>query len=207
MSLIDALTRLQNLKVGVFQTSDAAVCLGVSRGTASKILSRLGASKSVIRLAQGIWALPGRVDMLAVPEQLTAPWPSYVSLQSALYYHGLITQIPAVTYAVSLSRTRLFRNPLGVYSIHQIKPDFFLGYETVGKAGIKMATPEKALLDILYFSPARSSLFRKLPEVELSSRFKVKAAREMIRKISSPQRRRLVERKFEDLIRRLQRSR
>ncbi|MBI2606913.1 MAG: hypothetical protein HYW49_12640 [Deltaproteobacteria bacterium] len=207
MSLLDALAKLQTLQPGGFQTSDAAACLRVSGKTASKILSRLSASKSVIRLARGRWALPDRVERLAIPEQLTAPWPSYVSLQTALFYHGFITQIPAVTYAVSLSRPRLFRNVLGTYSIHQIKSDFFFGYDTIGKAGIKMATPEKALLDVIYLSPARSNLFRKLPEVELPAKFRVSIARQMIRRIQSKQRRGLVEKRFEELIRRVRNPR
>lgn len=202
MSLVDALTKLQALQPGVFQTSDAAACLSTTHGTASKILSRLCAKKAIVRLARGRWAFPNRTDKLAIPEQLTAPWPSYVSLQTALFYHGVITQVPAVIYAVSLGRTRLFKNFFGTYSIHQMKPDFFFGYDTVGKSGIKMASPEKALLDILYLSPARSNLFRKLPEVELPSKFKVNFAREMIQKITSSQRRGLVAKRFEELLKR-----
>jgi predicted transcriptional regulator of viral defense system len=203
MSSLEALAKLQSLQSGVFQTSDAATRLGISNGTASKILSRLSAKEAIIRLARGRWALPDRVDRLAIPEHLTAPWPSYISLHTALYYHGLISQIPAVTYAVSLRRPRLFRNVLGVYSIHQIKPDFFFGYDTLGKAGIKLATPEKALLDVIYLSPARSNLFQKLPEIELTSKFKIGAAKKMISKIQSQQRRSLVEKRFEELIKRL----
>lgn len=203
MTLLDALGYLQSLQPGVFQTSDAAACLGTSNATASKILGRLAGKKRVVRLLRGRWALPDQVDRLSIPENLTAPWPSYVSLQSALFYHGLISQIPEVIYAASLSRPRVITNPLGTYSIHQLKPDFFFGYETLGKAGIKMATPEKALLDFIYLSPARSDLFRKLPEVELPPKFKVSVARKMIHKIKSRQRRSLVEKRFEELIQRL----
>lgn len=37
-----------------------------------------------------------------------------------------------------------------------------------------MATPEKALIDFLYLSPARSNLFRVLPELELPRDFSAK---------------------------------
>lgn len=200
MSLLDALSQLQTLQPGIFQTSDAAALLKACPGTASKMLSRLSMNGGLVRLARGRWAFPDRTDRLAIPEHLTAPWPSYVSLHTALFYHGMISQIPAVIYAVSLSRTRLFKNPMGTFSIHQIQSDFFFGYDTIGKFGIKMATPEKAILDILYLSPARSNLFRKLPELELPPKFKMSLANKMLQKIRSPQRKSLVARRLEDLI-------
>ncbi len=200
MTLLDALSKLSRLSFGVFQTSDAAACLRISPSTASKILSRLNSAKMLIHLARARWAFPTLADKLIIPEHLTAPWPSYISLQTALHHHGLINQIPSVTYAVSLNRTRVYKTEMGVFSIHQLKPDFFFGYETIGISGIKLATPEKALLDILYLSPARSLLFKTLPEVEISRRFRISFAREMIEKITSKQRRSLVKNRFEGLI-------
>ena len=65
--------------------------------------------------------------------------------------------------------------------------------------GVTMATPEKALLDFLYLSPAKSKLFRALPELELPPKFDVKSARQMIQRILSAKRRMLVTRAFEKL--------
>ncbi len=67
-------------------------------------------------------------------------------------------------------------------------------------AGIAMATPEKALLDYLYLRPARSNLFRALPELELQPKFNVKSARQMILRIPSIRRRTLVRRAFDELM-------
>lgn len=205
MKTLDAYARLLKLAAAVFQTSDAAACLGLSHGTTSKLLSRLSVTSLIIRLCRGHWAFQDRTDPLVIPEHLTAPWPSYISLQTALHYHGYISQVPSVIYCVSLGRTRLYRNVLGVFSVHQIKPDFFFGYETMGATGIKMATPEKALLDLLYLSPARSGLFASAPEVTLPARFRVGKAREMIQKITSKQRRGLVSMRFESLLERTSR--
>ena len=66
-------------------------------------------------------------------------------------------------------------------------------------AGVAMATPEKALLDYLYLRPARSNLFRTLPELELPLRFNSKSARRMIQRILSVRRRTLVARAFDKL--------
>jgi len=189
MTLLDALSTLASMGATVFATSDAAARLRVPNGHASVMLARLAASGHVIRLRRGVWALPNRVDPLALPEYLTAPFPSYVSLQSALYLHGMISQMPAVTYAVSLARTRRFTTPLGTVSVHHVQPAFFFGFEEAGRAGGRLATPEKALVDFLYLTPARSNLFRALPELEWPKRFSVRRARSIVKRIEPVKRR------------------
>src|SRR5207245_8518355 len=90
---------------------------------------------------------------------------------SALYHHGIISQIPAVIYVVSLARTRRYKTPLGTFSIHHVGPDFFFGYELDETGCVKIASPEKALADMFYFSPTKTRLFVTLPEIELPRRF------------------------------------
>ena len=200
MTLLDALSTLASMGATVFATSDAAARLRVPNGHASVMLARLAASGHVIRLRRGVWALPNRVDPLALPEYLTAPFPSYVSLQSALYLHGMISQMPAVTYAVSLARTRRFTTPLGTVSVHHVQPAFFFGFEEAGRAGGRLATPEKALVDFLSLTPARSNLFRALPELEWPKRFSVRRARSIVKRIEPVRRRTLVSRVLDGLL-------
>ncbi|MCX6538625.1 MAG: hypothetical protein NT151_06810 [Acidobacteria bacterium] len=200
MTLLDALSAIASMDETVFTTSDAAARLRVLNGHASVMLARLAASGQVIRLRRGVWALPNRVDPLALPEYLTSPFPAYVSLQSALYLHGMISQMPAVTYAVSLARTRRFTTPLGTVSIHHVQPAFFFGFEDAGRSGGRLATPEKALVDFLYLAPARSKLFRALPELEWPKRFSVREARSIVKRIEPVRRRTLVSRALDRLL-------
>lgn len=199
MKLLDALSMLAALNVPVFQTNDAAARLGISRAHASKLLARVAASGHLARLRRGVWAFPNRVDRLALPAYLTAPFPSYVSLQSALYLHGIISQVPGITYAVSLARTQRIDTPLGTVSVHHVDPAFFFGFEPTQEGG-QLATAEKALVDFLYLSPARSHLFRALPEVELPARFSTRVARSMADRIPSAPRRALVSRRLEQVL-------
>jgi predicted transcriptional regulator of viral defense system len=202
MTLLDALSTIESMDAAVFCTSDAAARLRVPNGHASVVLARLAASGHMIRLRRGVWALPGRVDPLALPEYLTAPFPAYVSLQSALYLHGMISQMPAVTYAVSLARTRRFTTPFGTVSVHHVKPAFFFGFQdAASRSGVRLATPEKALVDFLYLTPARSRLFRALPELEWPKRFSVRAARSIVKGIEPVRRRTLASRALDRLIR------
>jgi predicted transcriptional regulator of viral defense system len=200
MRLVDAHARLLKMGQPAFETADAAAQLGLPNGHASKLLARLSRSGHVVRLRRGLWALPDRIERLALPGYVTAPLPSYVSLQSALYHHGMIEQIPEVIYAASLARTGRRETPLGTLSIHHLDPAFFFGFEPAGRAGYGMATAEKALLDVLYLSPARSRLFSALPEVELPRDFSGRRARAMISRIPSARRRSLVARRFDALL-------
>lgn len=200
MTLLAALSTIASMNAPVFTTSDAAARLRVANGHASVVLARLAASGQVIRLRRGVWALPNRVDPLALPEYLTSPFPAYVSLQSALYLHGMISQMPAMTYAVSLARTRRFTTPLGAVSVHHVQPAFFFGFEEAGRSGGRLATPEKALVDFLYLAPARSRLFRALPELEWPKRFSVRTARSIVKRIGPARRRTLVSRALDRLL-------
>ena len=197
MKLIDVLARLQRLDQPVLETGDVAAIVGVGKAHASKMAARLAEAGHLLALRRGVWAFPGRLDPLGLPERLTAPQPAYVSLQSALYHHGMISQIPSSVYAVSLARTRGYTTPLGVVSVHHVSPDFFFGYETLGEKGIRMARPEKALLDVFYLTPARSRLFCKLPEVEKAGDFDVAEARRMIARIPFAARRAMVAQRFQ----------
>jgi predicted transcriptional regulator of viral defense system len=187
------------MNIPVFRTSEAGAFLAIGNAHASKLLARLSASGHLMRLKRGRWGFKERIDPFALPEYLTAPYPSYVSLQSALFHHGMVSQIPPVIYAVSIARTNRQATAIGLVSIHHVDPSFFFGYRLAGKGPGKMATPEKAIIDFLYLSPARSRLFQALPELEFPRGFKVSEARKIIRRIRSVRRRNPVRRRFEEL--------
>lgn len=202
MRIIDAQAKLLSLNQKIIQTMDAAACLNISRMHASKILGRLASANLVISIGRGLWALSKQIDPLVLPEYLTSPLPSYISLQTALYYHGMISQIPSVIYAVSLARTRQYHTPFGTISIHHISSDFFMEYTVLdSQTNIKIATPEKALLDLFYLTPARSKLFAALPELEIPKNFDKKKAYRLINKIPFAKRRTLVKNKLDYILR------
>lgn len=197
MNAAFALARLRALRKSVVTTDDAALALGAERSAATHTLTRLAASGLLKRIRHGLWATDLALDPLLLPEYLTAPFPSYVSLQSALFFHGMVSQIPEVIYVASLAQTRRVQTSLGTFSIHRLAPGFFGGYETVKTSGVRLATPEKALLDTLYLAPARSRLFAHLPEVELPEHFDRDRIRYWVRRIPAGPRRKSVERRLD----------
>lgn len=70
----------------------------------------------------------------------------------------------------------------------------------VDEQGIGMATPEKALLDFLYFKPARSRLFAALPEIEPPQNFKTKQAWRIVERIPSKRRQTMVANALSELL-------
>lgn len=185
MRAIEANRRLRDAGVVALGTMDAAMLLGMTSSHASRVLERLAEAGQVARLKRGVWAFPDRIDTLQLPAFLTDPLSSYISLQSAMFFHGMISQIPNVVYAVSPARTRRWDTPLATVSIHHVAPVFFFGFETVNHGTVKMATPEKALLDCLYLSPAKSRLFAHLPELQLEGIFDRRAAERLLVNVDS----------------------
>jgi hypothetical protein len=136
----------------------------------------------------------------ALPELVSAPYPSYVSMQSALFHRGLIEQVPAVVYAATLGKPRRINTPLGTISFHRLPAELFLGYEMEAD-GSKIATAEKALFDTLYLAPARSRLFARLPELEIPPQFDWRQLYEFAALVNFPRRRVHIERRIEQLAR------
>jgi len=200
MKMIEAWSAILALNQPVFRTDDVSQCLRVTRMNASKILSRLEDAEHIFHVNRGLWAVKGKATLWDLAKYATIPFPNYVSLQSALYHHGIISQISAVLYVVSPARTRVFRTPLGSISIHHVRPAFFCGYRRISREGPLMALKEKALIDFFYFHPAKSSLFRALPEIELPENFSIPRAKKFISLIGSKRRRSMVTGLFNSLL-------
>lgn len=197
MNLLEALQRIRALGVPSFETRDVSALLQVSPANASMLLGRLARHGQVSRLARGKWML-GTASRAVMAEQLAAPYPAYVSLQSALFRHGVIEQVPAITFAVTLGRARRIPTPHGMISLHRIPPALFGGF-AVEEDGGKLATVEKALFDLVYLSPTRSRLFVKLPEVELPRTFQWPETLRWAKQIAGKSRRAFVEAKLREL--------
>jgi predicted transcriptional regulator of viral defense system len=170
MNQVEALHRLDRFGVEAFSTRDAGALLKVTPANAHMILSRLAKRDFIVHLSRGRWALARTLQRAMLPEHLAAPYPAYLSLQSALFQHGLIEQVPSVLYAVTVGRTRRIATPQATVSLHHIPAKLFTGFD-VSAEGQKVATPEKALFDLLYLAPGRSRLFASLPEIEFPRGF------------------------------------
>lgn len=200
MNAREALARLRRLGVPVLDTADAAATLQQSTAAASMTLSRLVGAGLVTPVRHGTWWIDGKVDPYRLPQYLTAPLQSYLSLHTALHLRGVIEQIPEIIYVVSLARAQRITTRAGTFSIHHVAPEVFGGFEET-PAGMKLATAEKALFDVAYLSGGRSRLFTTLPELELPRGFRREELSRWIRRIPSARSRTLTERKRDAFLR------
>jgi len=81
--------------------------------------------------------------------------PSYISLESALSYYGLIPEAVYAVTSVASRTTRSFHSELANFTYRKIKPNLLFGYRLISRDGhnFKMAEAEKALLDYFYLNP------------------------------------------------------
>ncbi|MBO4465933.1 MAG: hypothetical protein J5748_04580 [Bacteroidales bacterium] len=82
--------------------------------------------------------------------------PSYISLHSALSFYGMIPEEVVQITSVTTLKTARFQNDFGTFHYQNVKTPLYFGYEikiTSNGRGILFATPEKALLDLLYLNP------------------------------------------------------
>jgi predicted transcriptional regulator of viral defense system len=137
-------------------------------------LSRWRQAGKIYQLRRGLYCL-------APPFQKVIPHPflvanrmlpaSYVSLQSALAYFGMIPEFVPVTTSVTTNRPVSWETRLGIFDFRHIQVDFFDGYRWVdlgNKQHAFIASPEKALLDLIYLEPVGETL-DYLVELRLSN--------------------------------------
>jgi predicted transcriptional regulator of viral defense system len=80
--------------------------------------------------------------------------PSYISVETALSYYNIIPEAVFTITSVSTLKTKSFETSEGSFAYRKLKPALFFGYQVVRWQGfpIKMATPEKTILDYLYLN-------------------------------------------------------
>ncbi|MCB9235349.1 MAG: hypothetical protein H6581_27085 [Bacteroidia bacterium] len=84
--------------------------------------------------------------------------PSYISLESALSYYGLIPEGVFSITSVTTRNTANCNSEVGDFSFRHIKPELFFGYKLVHEKGFsfKIAEPEKLILDFFYLNQLNS---------------------------------------------------
>lgn len=82
--------------------------------------------------------------------------PSYISLHTALAFYGMIPESVIQITSVTSLKTASFKNEVGEYSYKSVNENLLFGYELKPMENgrtLQFASPEKALLDLLYLYP------------------------------------------------------
>jgi len=116
-------------------------------------LTRLLAEGDIVRIKKGLYCFGEALRREPISREYLANLilgPSYVSVEYALSFHGLIPERVEHLTSVTTQRSRAFTTPFGYFSYHTLNnPRYAVGacLETSGSVQFLMASPEKALVD------------------------------------------------------------
>jgi predicted transcriptional regulator of viral defense system len=143
----------------------------------SALLLSGNVSAQQVRLQLSRWVKDGRLIqlrrglyMLAPVWRKVEPHPflvanrlqrgSYVSAQSALAFHGIIPEYVPVVTSVGPGRPETVQNLLGAFQFNHLARQLLFGYSQIEVAPRQLAfvaSPEKALLDLIHLTPGADS--------------------------------------------------
>jgi predicted transcriptional regulator of viral defense system len=166
----------QQLGREVFDYQQLTGCLAQLRKPRDKIHKLLGRG-DIIRIRKGLYAFGPSYRREPLSREMLANLiygPSYISLEYALSYHGMIPERVSAVTSVTLGRSHTFETPVGTFTYRSLSPPCYaVGADLVESAAgcFLIACAEKALADQVWtdkrFSGTRQSDFRPYLEQDL----------------------------------------
>jgi len=198
MRQVEMYAQLRGLKGPVVRTREAAALWRSDEGTARRRLRALADAGLILSVRRGLWSLDTDLDPYTLAPYLTAPLPAYVSTFSALATHGLIEQIPGRVSVASLGRSARVQTAIATFEIHHLAPQIFGGYVPWQRGG-SIATPEKALFDLVYLRAAAGGR-AYLPELYLPPTFERGAVQVWVDRIPGARLQTIVRRRVREIL-------
>lgn len=122
----------------------------------------------VIRIKKGLYMWDQVVDPTPYSNELIANLiygPSYVSLEYALSFYGLIPERVSSVTSITFKKAKQFETPVGVFSYEHLNHEAYalgIRLEINPTQSFLIATPEKALLDLIALRGNPESLVEDL---------------------------------------------
>lgn len=149
--------KLLNLPGNMFTQSDAALLLEGTPDRRHALVKRALAKGEILGIRRGLYCLAPQyqrkpVNVFALAQRVYGP--SYVSMESALGFHGWIPEAVYACTCASLGNARAFETPLGTFLYRRVPQRVF--YANVDRLTdnsgnvFLMASPAKALADYVY---------------------------------------------------------
>ncbi|MCX6751750.1 MAG: hypothetical protein NT161_03250 [Candidatus Nomurabacteria bacterium] len=143
--------KIKGKKLYIFNASDIRSLFGVSSVAASALLHRYKKQGFVVQLKKGFYSFPDILppDVYVASKLYT---PSYISLEFALSYHGVIPETVYEITSVTTKATRRFEALGKIFSYRKIKKIAYTGYEIQKQKNLSfnIADAEKAFVDTNY---------------------------------------------------------
>lgn len=165
MRFNDLFKELEKNKYHVFSLEDMrSFFVDEKNSNLNKLIYRWKRSGWVYPLKRGLYELTYPGDFV-IPDMYIANRlyePSYVSLETALSHFSIIPEVSMAVTSISTKPTRRFRNRHGLFLYRTVCSSAFEGYsvEKHGNFGVRIAEPEKAIVDFIYFKNYRKKKFK-----------------------------------------------
>lgn len=150
-TILNILQNLQEFSAGqggVFSIAELKNLIDpVNKAVLYRTLEKLEEA-GIIRLFCRGFYITGDFDIQVLSQRLCAN--SYISFGTVLAKQLIIGSVPKYRIqAVKKGPSRIYQNSEYRIEHFRVKPSLFVGYENIN--GVKIATPEKAFLDVLYY--------------------------------------------------------
>lgn len=141
---------LKEKQIALFSLADFERLFKINnQQTLYKKIQRLEKNKLIQKLIKGKYLFfLNKVDDFSIANYIYQP--SYISLESALSFYGIITGFPYKIFSISFKKSRSFEINQKEFQYSQMNQNLFWGYNK--KEDFLIADPEKALLDYVYFN-------------------------------------------------------
>ena len=141
----------------IFTQADVSVSIDGTDFSRHGLIKRAIASGEILNIRRGLYCLAPDYQKKPISVYSLAQYvygPSYVSMESALSYHGWIPEAVYACTCASYHNAREFDTPLGIFSYKRVpQKQFYAGVERLSDRHgniFFMATPAKALADYVY---------------------------------------------------------
>ena len=140
---------LNNTGRSVFSSKNIQSLWQTSAHNTKIILKRMIQKELLFKLAKGYYALNLDYNIYELSNLIISP--SYISLNSALFYHGVAFQASRKVVSVALLNYEK-QVKKTAFEYHAMKESLFFNLEGINyKNSFSMAVPERAILDTFYF--------------------------------------------------------
>mgnify|MGYP001572111654 FL=1 len=143
--------KIKEKKLFVFSAGDIRALFGVSAVAVAGLLHRYKKRGFIAQIKRGLYVFPDALPPdVYIANKLYSP--SYISLEFALSYHGVIPENVYEITSVTTKATRHFETLGKIFSYRKIKKTAYTGYgiEKQGGFSLYIADVEKAFVDANY---------------------------------------------------------
>lgn len=150
ISTLQVLTLLEKMNISVITSASLSKALKIdNKNTVYKIIERLEKNKLIERLIKGKYVLTkSKVSDFEKAGLILSP--SYVSLESALNFYGILPQFPYTITSVTTQKSKKYEINGKEYEFTKLSKRIYSDFVKIDN--FLIATPEKALIDLIYLA-------------------------------------------------------